>query len=241
MSHHLRSQPNSVRRTVGFLALSVLAAVLFAATLSPPASAAPQGTSIGTDLYMTGATITGDGPENGRTLDSYQAAEFVQSWFVPSLVVSPTFQDPPADATRYSMTIGFDASENGNTLMLGIDPELAKGTFIVNYATDGTSAWISLPEQPLWPAAGIDAERADKWFLAEPATIAAFNGQGVLQATNDTDTGGDVNIIEAEADAPASTSTSSNSSGVLIAVVLIGFVAIVAGAFLLNRRRTGKV
>jgi hypothetical protein len=188
--------------------------MLLGSLLVQSASAKPTGTSIGTDLYMTGATITGDGPENGRALDSYQAAAFVQSWFVPSLVASPTFQDPPADATVYTMTIGFDASENGNTLMMGIDPELAKGTFIVNYATDGTGAWISLPEQPLWPAAGIDAEHADKWFVAEPATIAAFNGQGVLQDTNDTDTGGSANVIEP--DAPTSTPSSSNSSGSVI-------------------------
>jgi hypothetical protein len=227
--------PQPLRRATGLLGLAILLVMALAAA---PASAAPQGTSIGSDLYMTGATITGDGPDNGRTLDSYQAAAFVQSWFAPSLVVSPTFQDPPTDATIYTMTIGFDASENGSTAVLGIDPELAKGTFIVNYATDGTNAWISLPEQALWPAAAIDADHADKWFVAEPATIAAFNGQGVLEDTSQTNNGGSAPTIEPDAETTTS-SSSSSSTGTLVAVVIGGFVAVVVGAFLLNRRRSG--
>lgn len=213
-------------------------ALLLTALMVVPAAAAPQGTSIGSDLYMTGATISGDGPDNGRVLDSYQAAAFMQSWFAPSLVVSPTFADPPADATRYSLTIGVDASAAGNTIALGIPPEEAVGSFIVNYATDGTNAWISLPAEPLWPGAGIDEAHADKWFVAEPETIAAFNGKGVVQQTADS---GDITFAD-EHDAAAATTSSSSSSpnAVLVIVVVLGALAVIIGAtYAVNRRRTG--
>jgi len=102
-----------------------------------------------------------DGPESGRTLDSSQATAFVQAWLPESVFGTPPFEDPPSTLPVYEVDVDYK--------YLG-----TLGSMTINYASDGTSAWVSMPPQSLWPGVVVTQQR---WILAPDRTVAGFEGR----------------------------------------------------------------
>lgn len=111
-------------------------------------------------LSITAGTITGNGPASGRTLDSSQATAFVQAWLPDSVFGSPPFQNPPSQLPVYDVELQWKY-------------EGTVGSMTVYYASDGTSAWVSMPPQTLWPGVVVTQQR---WIQAPNRTVAAFEG-----------------------------------------------------------------
>jgi hypothetical protein len=184
-------------------------------TSGPTTSQAGDQTSLSQlapGLALVSGTITGNGPESGRQLDSSQATAFVQAWLPDSVFGSPPYEDPPATLTVYQVDVEYNYQ---GTL----------GTMTVNYASDGTSAWISMPPQALWPGVNVTQQR---WIKAPDRTVAGFEGQlaPVPIATAPPTT---------KADAATSAHHSSSSAGPLLIVGLL--VVLAAIGFVVLRRR----
>jgi hypothetical protein len=182
---------------------------------------------------ITGAVVDGSGPlGGGRQLDAYQAAAFLQGWLPSSLVVSPVFQDPPAEADRYTMTFSIHSvvPVPGNSEA----PRESDSTFIVNYATDGTSAWISLPEEELWPGAAVVPPQSDKWFVVDQPVIDAFEGHGSYV------------VPESPTSVDQSSSTqgqasSSGTNGPMIIIVSLVLLGVLVAIVVVRRRGSAKI
>ena len=152
---------------LGLLGLALVAAPAGAQshpTSSPTTShtgGQPSLSQLAPGLEILDASVTGNGPESGRTLDSSQATAFVQAWLPESVFGTPPFEDPPSTLPVYEVDVGYK--------YLG-----TLGSMTINYASDGTSAWVSMPPQSLWPGVVVTQQR---WILAPDRTVAGFEGR----------------------------------------------------------------
>lgn len=215
-----RSRPGARRRVIG---LAVGACGLLGMALSAaPAGAASSPTTgsqhslsqLSPGLEILGGSITGNGPQAGRSLDSSQATAFVQAWLPDSVFGSPAFQDPPSTLPVYQVDVGYRYQ---GTL----------GSMTVITASDGTSAWVSMPPQSLWPGVVVTQQR---WIVAPDRTVAGFEGRLTPASVPTVPT-------SHESAAPAASGGSTSTSAVLViagAVVVAAAVCIV----LIRRRDT---
>jgi len=177
--------------------------------LLAPATAGASETSkseIVPGLTINGATISGSGPEDGRTLDGAQASLFLQGWFAPTLAGSPTFADPPKGADSYRITTDY--------VYLG-----DSGSYVANVALSGDSMWMSLPAQMIWPGFGVSQDQADHWFVAPPVAQSAFGASSAATTV-----------------APASGSSSGTPMVVILVLVVALIVVIASAVVILRRR-----
>ncbi len=180
-------------------------------TTTSGAGGQPSLNQLAPGLLILDGSVTGNGPESGRTLDSSQATAFVQAWLPDSVFGNPPFQDPPATLPVYQVDVDYK--------YLG-----TSGSMTVNYASDGTSAWVSMPPQSLWPGVVVTQQR---WILAPDRTVAGFEGRlRPLPVPSATPTS-----------APAAASDNSLSTTLLL--VIGGLVVVVAaiGILVIRRRR----
>jgi hypothetical protein len=171
-------------------------------------------------MSATGGLVTGGGQPD-RTLSSDEAAAFTQSWTPIAIYGTPEFEVPPADTPTYSVSVDYVAFDVAGTE--GTD------TILVNFATDGVSSWIALPEQALFASFSVAADQANKWFKGNQIVIDAFNGklqpQPVDQPSESTTT------LQKSVSAP------SESSPVLLIVVIVVAAAVIIAAVILGGRR----
>ena len=205
---------------VGLLGLTLVSPSADAqtGTTSGPTTSQPGGQSslsqLAPGLAILNASISGNGPESGRQLDSSQATAFVQAWLPDSVFGSPPFEDPPPTLPVYQVDVGYKYQGTF-------------GSMTINYASDGTSAWVSMPPQSLWPGVVVTQQR---WIQAPERTVAGFEGRLTP-----------VPVPTAPATTKKAVATSaprrSSSTGpvVLIAVLLV----LVAGFALVVIRRRG--
>jgi hypothetical protein len=195
-------------------------------TAVPPISIPPDGVDIGGGNKTTGAVITVNGDaSSSRTLNAYQAAVFLQAWLPYALVAqNPVLEDPPAQLPVYRVDLTGTWGNGGPT-----------GAVAVYYASDGTKAWISFPnDQPPAPEP-ISPPPPSHWFVAPQRTIDAFNGTATLVETQG------VNAATASTLPPgeAKTSSGSSSSTAIWVALLVGLVIVLlVGGFIMRRRRS---
>ncbi len=206
------------RRLVRYLVPALIAVVALSMSMSVPAGAQDTGTlsQISPGLAIVGASVSGNGPEAGRTLDSNQATAFLQAWLPNAVLGTPTLETPPTSLPVYQIEVDYTY-------------EVAPGFITVNYASDGTTAWVALPAQELWPGAVVTPEQGDKWLRAPDGTVAAFHGQVVAET-----------IPTAPPDTIAESSGSSSSDnpvGLVIAVVVAAVVVVGLVVLGVGRRR----
>jgi hypothetical protein len=167
-------------------------------------------------LEIINGSITGNGPESGRALNSSQATAFVQAWLPESVFGTPPFEDPPSTLPVYQVEVGYK--------YLG-----SLGSMTINYASDGTSAWVSMPPQNLWPGVVVTQQR---WILAPDRTVAAFEGRLAP-----------VPLPKAPSTshkAAAAAVSHSQSSTTLLVVIAILVVLVAGVSFLVIRRRGAR-
>src|ERR1700722_4520088 len=130
-----RPRPSARRHVIGLvvcacglLGMALSAAPAGAASNPPSSQTAGQHSlsQLSPGLEILGGSITGSGPQAGRSLDSSQATAFVQAWLPGSVFGSPAFQDPPSTLPVYEVDVTYKYQ---GTL----------GSMTVNYASDGTS------------------------------------------------------------------------------------------------------
>ena len=98
---------------LGLLGLALVAAPAGAQshpTSSPTTShtgGQPSLSQLAPGLEILDASVTGNGPESGRTLDSSQATAFVQAWLPESVFGTPPFEDPPSTLPVYEVDVGY--------------------------------------------------------------------------------------------------------------------------------------
>jgi len=165
-------------------------------------------------LDILGASITGSGPQSGRTLDSSQANAFVQAWLPDSVFGSPPFQNPPPALPVYQLDV--DYRYQGTP-----------GSMTVYYASDGTSAWVSMPPQTLWPGVVVTQQR---WIEAPDRTVAGFEGR-LTPVT--------VPNVPASSHQAVAATASHGSSSTTQLLIIAGVVVVVAGIGILAIRRRG--
>jgi hypothetical protein len=174
-------------------------------------------------MSATGGIVTGGGQPD-RTLSSDEAAAFTQSWTPIAIYGTPEFEVPPADTPIYTVSVDYVAVDAAGTE--GSD------TILVNFATDGVSSWIALPEQALFASFSVAADQANKWFRGNQVVIDAFNGklqpQPVDQPSESTTT-----VQRTE-------NASSDSSPVLLIAIIVVAAAVIIGAVIIGSRRRGK-
>jgi len=184
-------------------------------------SSRPSPSELAPGLLILGGTITGSGPESGRTLDSSQATAFIQAWLPDSVFGSPPYQNPPSNLPVYDVAV--------EDKYLG-----TLNTMTVDYASDGTSAWISMPPQSLWPGVEVTQQR---WILAPGRTVAAFEGHLAPQPVEHGSGSQTLGISAAHSHATAASQGSLSTATIL---VLAGVVVVGAGiAIMVVRRRRG--
>jgi hypothetical protein len=173
-------------------------------------------------LLILGGTITGSGPESGRTLDSGQATAFMQAWLPDSIFGSPPYQNPPSNLPVYDVEV--------QDKYLG-----TLNTMTVDYVSDGKSAWISMPPQSLWPGVIVTQQR---WILAPDRTVAAFEGHVAPVPVRQ---GKGTQRIGITANPPNSATTSQGSLSTAWILVIAGVVVVGSGvAIMVVRRRRGS-
>ena len=213
----------------GLIGVGVLGLLGLASLVAPAGAQAQPTTSqkgsqsapsqLAPGLEILDGSITGNGPESGRTLDSSQATAFLQAWLPDSIYGTAAFQNPPKALPVYQVDVDYK--------YLG-----TLGTMTVDYASDGTSAWVSMPPQSLWPGALVTQQR---WILAPGRTVAGFEGRL---------TPAPVPKVAPNHEAIAATSHGSSSHGsssttwLLIIAALLVLVAGI-GLFVIRRRGAG--
>ena len=198
---------------VGLLGLVLVAAP--AGALKHPKSTTTT-SQLAPGLEIINGSITGNGPESGRALNSSQATAFVQAWLPESVFGTPPFEDPPSTLPVYQVEVGYK--------YLG-----SLGSMTINYASDGTSAWVSMPPQNLWPGVVVTQQR---WILAPDRTVAAFEGRLAP-----------VPLPKAPSTshkAAAAAVSHSQSSTTLLVVIAILVVLVAGVSFLVIRRRGAR-
>jgi hypothetical protein len=204
-----------------------------ATTVVPPIPIPPDGVDIGGGNRTTGAVITLNGDASSpRTLNAYQAAVFLQAWLPYALVTqNPRIEDPPAQLPVYRVDITGTWGSTGPT-----------GTVAVYYASDGTTAWISFPDnQPPAPEP-ISPPPPSHWFVAPQRTIDGFNGTGTLVQTEGVVAATAPTLPPGEAKSGSGSGSGSGSSSTAIWVaLLVGLlIVLLVGGFILRRRRAGN-
>ncbi len=126
-------------------------------------------------------------------------------------------RDPPPTLPVYQVVVDYD--------YLG-----TPGSMTVNYASEGTSAWVSMPPQSLWPWVVVTQER---WISAPGRTVAGFEGRLTPVP---------VPTVPPTSHRVASATASHDSSSTSSALVIVGLVVLVAviagfGLLLIRRRR----
>lgn len=192
-----------LRHPLGILAISALLVLLLPQTARADATTT---STIAPGLAITGATISGKGPQAGQTMDATTATQFFAGWFAPTFVGAPQFADPAKGASTYQVTTTYT--------YYGAD-----GTFLTNVAVSGDSMWISLPAQTIWPGFGVAPEQADHWFVAPDVSRNAF---GAASASTSTTT--------------PSSGSSSSSSIRLIAIIVIVVLVLAGLMVVMRRR-----
>jgi hypothetical protein len=174
----------------------------------------PSLSQLAPGLQILDGSITGNGPESGRALDSSQATAFVQAWLPESVFGTPPFEDPPPTLPVYQVEVGYK--------YLG-----SLGSMTINYASDGTSAWVSMPPQSLWPGVVVTQQR---WILAPDRTVAAFEGKLTPEP---------VSKVPPTSHKAAAATVSHSPSSTTPLLVIAGLVVLVAVMSLLVIRRRG--
>jgi hypothetical protein len=184
-----------------------------------------QGTDIGGQIFVQGATITGPcirAPK--RELNSPQAAAFVQSWLPNAILGNPTVQDPPTTLPVCRVAVRYTVA--GQRL----------APMKVDYASDGKTAWVALPRQNLWPGVSVTVHR---WTVALPQAVAAFAGKGkpVPVATAPPSTSTPTTIGIAAPDPPGKSSSDDSDALWIIVALAVGVGLLAATGYVLMRRR----
>ena len=182
------------------------------------------GTDIGSQIFVQGATITGPCVRAKRDLNSPQAAAFVQSWLPNAFFGRPQVQDPPKTLRVCRVSVRYTVAGQ------------RYGPMQVDYASDGKTAWISLPLQNLWPGVSVTVHR---WTVALPTAVAAFEGKGtpvpVATAPPQTSTPS-TNGLADPAPAGKSSSDGSDAAWIILALVVgVGLLG-VTGYVVVRRR-----
>jgi len=174
---------------------------------------------MGSGLVILGATVTT--PSGApRSLNSNQAAAFMQSWLPSSIFGKVANENPPKSLPVSRLSVRYTyvgANEN---------------PMVVLYASDGRVAWVGMPRQSLWAGAAVTSER---WIRApeSPRTIAAFHGK--LAAIPRPDTGPSTTNQSAANNAAKHKSTDGGTSSTTWA--LIGAVVMIAAAAVIGALR----
>ncbi len=186
-------------------------------------STTPSSVAIQAGLSFTGAVITGPTMTAPRHLDAYQAAAFVQSWFVDAAFGHPQQQVPPNGVPVFRVDVTGTWS----------NPELVN-TKTVYYAANATTVWISFP-----PQSGATASEPTTtppapthWFVALARVRDAFAGTAKLVITGGTQT----TLTPATAPGARGAGGSSGSNWPVILVV-VAILAVVVGAVVRLRPR----
>lgn len=104
------------------------------------------------------------------------------------------------------------------------------GSMTVNYASDGTSAWVSMPPQSLWPGVVVTQER---WILAPDRTVAGFEGRLTPQPVPAPPSG-------SHKSAAGAVSESSSSTTQLLVIAALVVLVAAAGILVIRRQRAGS-
>jgi len=191
------------------------------------ATTLPGSTGIDRNFAFTGATVTSPAEPTPRSLNGYQTAVFVQSWFPTAMFGKPELRTPPADLPVYRVDIM--GSWGGD------EPQIGNQT--VYYASDGTTAFVSYPQgQPVTPTPTDPPPSPSVWFVAPPPTIDAFNGTGTLVDTAGTQAANTPRSANVATTSNDSGSSSTSTPWVLYAVLAAAAVVIVAGVAMSVRR-----
>ncbi len=182
-------------------------------TTTSHASGQPSLSQLAPGLEILDGSITGNGPDSGRKLDSSQATAFLQAWLPESIYGAPPFENPPGTLPVYQVNVDYK--------YLG-----TRGFLTVDYASDGTSAWVSMPPQSLWPGAVVTQQR---WILAPERTVAGFEGRLTP-----------VPVPKSTPTHQAITATSTSSSTTRL-LIIAGVLVLAAGIglFVIRRRAAG--
>jgi hypothetical protein len=108
---------------------------------------------------------------------------------------------------------------------------------IVWYASDGTTAWVSFPDEQVPMTDPITSPPPpSRWFVPPPRTIDAFNGEGKLVETLGTFTATSITTPPTSADGQAA-GPDSSSSGSNVPWGWLAFAAavVVGGGVVLSR------
>src|SRR4051812_39832928 len=150
------------RGSAALFALVVSLALLRVVTPNA-ALAAENGTSIGGSLVILGASVTSPSRAT-RTLNSDQAAAFMQTWLPSSIFGKVANENPPKGLRVSRVSVRYTYA--------GADEK----PMLIFYASDGQVAWVGMPPQSLWPGAAVTSER---WIRAPDSgrTMAAIAGR----------------------------------------------------------------
>jgi hypothetical protein len=185
----------------------------------------PGATAIGDNYAFTGASISSPADPTPRTFNGYQAAVFVQSWLPTAFYGKPALRDPPANVPVYRVDV---------TGTWGGTPPAA-GTQSIYYASDGTNAFVSYPQQPD-PSTTPDPPAGSVWFVAPARTMDAFNGTAKLVETAGVQAANTPRTAQTPND---SGSGSSSTPWVLYGVLAAAAVVIIIGVVRFFRRDSG--
>jgi len=173
-----------IRRIVTMLSSTVVGLALVLAPTAAAHDDDPSSTTtivgsvaIGSGYAFTGAVIRNADGSVERTLNAYQAAVFVQSWLGDAFFGTPNLQDPPPTLPVYRVDV------------TGTWGQLS-GALTVYYASDGSTAWLSFPQDQIPTANPTNPPPPTSWFVPPTRVIAAFNGTAKLQGTYGTDSSG---------------------------------------------------
>jgi len=158
-----------------------------------------------------------------RTMNAYQTAVFVQSWLADAFFGHPTAQDPPPTAPVFRVDV---------TGLWGD----STGTLAIYYASDGTTAWISFPQDQSPASAPPTPPPATNWFVGAPAVIPAFQGTGKLVTTT-TSTIENAGISIRSSDLVAPKASDHRIYWFAIAAVLVVLAAVSVARERMRRRR----
>jgi hypothetical protein len=207
--------------TTSFLARLVLVVVALLAAIPATASAATNGTSIGSNIIILGATVRCPGAA-ARHLDSTQAAAFMQSWLFESIFGHPTIENPPANLPVCHLEVP-NRWDNPQT-----------GTMRVNYADDRTHVWVGMPPQAVAFGVDVTSERWIRVNFAQRAR-AAFAGHGTLVPANTVPSTTTTTAPAGTTSSPAH--SSSSYTGLFVALAVLAVALALAGWWFVGSRR----
>lgn len=188
-----------------------------------PFSIPEEGIGIDQGIFVSGAVVTPLEGGETRTMDDYEAATFMQSWLGAAFFGSPgDVEDPPPDLPVFRIDIAGTWQNN-------------PGNVTAYYATDGEVAYIGFPGFVVWtdPA---EMPPPSNWFKPLPRVIDAFNGDAELLDS----TGRELaTSIPGSGGGGTSAGSSSETDFPWIWVAVgIGVAVVLAGAYVLRRRRS---